>query len=245
MATKFEQFNKLHQGPGLFVLPNAWNAKSAQILEQKNFPAIATSSAAVADSLGYEDGEQMPFSSYLFIIRRILASTKLPLSIDLEMGYGLNADDIYANILCLIELGVVGINLEDSTFDRGQRRLQDAKTFTGTLGTIASRLAKDNLDLFLNVRCDTYLLDVPEKGAETKRRIRHYEDSGASGIFLPCISKEEDIEAAVKNTRLPLNVMRIPGLPHLETLESLGVKRVSTGPFLFIKTYENLSLITN
>jgi 2-methylisocitrate lyase-like PEP mutase family enzyme len=213
------------------------------LFQEKDFPAIATSSAAVAESLGYQDGEQMPFNSYLFIIRRIVAATKLPLSVDLEMGYGLTADDIYTNILSLIDLGVVGINLEDSAIHQGTRFLGMPKTFAHTLETIKNRLTADNLHLFINVRCDTYLLDVKDKRKETKERVSTYENSGADGIFLPCIREEQDIAAAVNATRLPLNVMYVPGLPDLETLQNLGVKRVSMGPSAFNKVYEKLILL--
>src|ERR1700761_2370323 len=140
MNTKFEQFNDLHHTSSIFVLPNVWNAKSALFFQEKDFPAIATSSAAVAESLGYEDGEQMPFNTYLFVIKRILAATQIPLSVDLEMGYASNADDIYTNILELINLGVVGINLEDSIIQQGTRILKKAQTFADTLVTIRNRL---------------------------------------------------------------------------------------------------------
>jgi 2-methylisocitrate lyase-like PEP mutase family enzyme len=239
MTTKFEQFNNLHRG--FFVLPNVWNAKSASVFQQKDFPAIATSSSAVAESLGYEDGEQMPFNSYLFIIRRIIAATQLLLSVDLEMGYGLTAEDIYTNILSLIDLGVVGINLEDSAIHQGTRFLDAPTTLAQKLETIKNRLVKDKLDLFINVRCDTYLLDVKDKQNETKERVKIYENSGADGIFLPCIREEQDIASAVNATRLPLNVMYVPGLPDNDTLQALGVKRVSMGTFAFNKAYETLS----
>ena len=244
MSTKFEQFKNLHHQPSLFVLPNVWNVKSALLFQEKDFPAIATSSAAVAESLGYEDGEQMPFNKYLFIIQRIAAATQLPLSVDLEMGYGPTAEAIYVNILSLIDLGVVGINLEDSAIHQGARFLDTPKTFAHTLETIKNRLTADNLDLFINVRCDAYLLDVKDKEKETKQRLKTYENSGADCIFLPCIREEQDIAAAVSATRLPLNVMYVPNLPDLDTLQDLGVKRVSMGPFAFNKVYENLSFIT-
>ena len=86
MSSNFEKFKDLHHSSGLFVLPNAWNAKSALLFQEKKFPAIATSSAAVATSLGYEDGEEMPFADYLFIIKRILSAVQIPLSVDIEIG---------------------------------------------------------------------------------------------------------------------------------------------------------------
>jgi 2-methylisocitrate lyase-like PEP mutase family enzyme len=243
MTTKFEQFDNLHHTANIFVLPNVWNAKSALFFQEMGFPAIATSSAAVAESLGYEDGEQMPFNTYLFVIKRILATVQIPLTVDLEMGYASRAEDIYTNILELINLGAIGINLEDSIIRQGTRSLQNAQTFAQTLEFIKNRLTIDNLDLFINVRCDTYLLDVPDKQKETGQRAKLYANSGANGLFLPCISEEEDIAAAAQATRLPLNVMQVPGLPKLDTLQELGVKRVSMGAFLFNKVYENLSFV--
>ena len=237
MSARFEQFKDLHSGKDLFILPNVWNAKSAAVFQEQGFRAVATSSFAVAESLGYSDGEGMPFSDYLFIIRRILSAIKIPLSVDIEMGYAATKEGIYENIHRLAEEGVVGINIEDSAIGSSGRVLKDAKTFGRTLEFLRSRLEASKIDLFINVRCDTFILDVPNKEKETKERMKIYEDSGADGIFLPCIRKEEDILAAVNNTRLPLNVMYLPGLPGWDVLQGLGVSRVSMGAFLFNKAY--------
>lgn len=241
MPSNFEKFKNLHHSSGLFVLPNAWNAKSALLFQENNFPAIATSSAAVAVSLGYADGEEMPFSDYLFIISRIASSLKIPLSVDIETGYGKSGEEIYNNILKLVDLGVVGINIEDSIIHKSGRVLKDEKLFAKTVEYIKNKLVADNLNLFINIRCDTYILNVENKNQETIKRLKVYESTGADGIFLPCIANEEDIAEAVSNTRLPLNVMCIPGLPDFETLNKLGVKRASMGPFLFNQVYKNVT----
>ena len=205
--SKFETFRELHHGKELFVLPNAWNAESASLLEQMEFPAVATSSSAVAATLGYEDGEQMPFSEYLFVVRRIAATIKVPFTVDMEMGYGETAEEIQTNISELARLGVVGINLEDSQVSNSKRALQDASTFAKKLSRIKALLASNGIDVFINVRCDTYLLNVDDKQGETTKRAKLYESSGADGLFLPCIVQREDIKSAVASTRLPLNVM--------------------------------------
>ncbi|MFL5745441.1 MAG: isocitrate lyase/phosphoenolpyruvate mutase family protein [Niastella sp.] len=236
------RFKQLHQS--FFILPNAWNPKSALRFQQENFPAVATSSAAVANSLGYEDGEAMPFDNYLFIIRRILATVQIPVTVDLEMGYGNTHEAIYANVRQLAELGVAGINIEDSTIQSNERKLQNAHQFAERIAFIKGKLANDHLDVFINVRCDTYLLNVANKQAETLARIPLYEAAGANGIFLPCISAEADIAEAVNRTTLPINVMCIPGLPDFKTLQSLGVKRVSMGPFLFNRLYDGIPALT-
>ena len=240
MSTKLQKFKALHHASELFVLPNAWDARSAIVFQEKKFPAIGTSSAAVANSLGYEDGENMPFADYLFVIKRILASIQIPLTVDMEMGYGKTNDEIVDNIVKLIEVGVVGINIEDSMIQASKRLLKDAEKFAKTIEYIKNRLQSQKLDLFVNIRCDTYILNVENKQKETISRLRQYESTGADGIFLPCISSEEDIAEAVSNTKLPLNVMVIPGLPDLERLNELGVKRVSMGPFMFQKVYNSI-----
>ena len=178
---------------------------------EQYFPAIATSSAAVANSLGYEDGEKMSFDEYLFVIKRILGSVNVPVTVDIETGYGKTKDDIYNNLRKVIELGVVGINIEDSVIVNGKRSLQDAKTFSSNIEFIRKKLREDNLELFINIRCDTYILNVENKAGETLNRLSVYNNCGADGIFLPCISNEEDIAEAVAHTKLPLNVMVIPG----------------------------------
>jgi 2-methylisocitrate lyase-like PEP mutase family enzyme len=240
MSSKFQKFKALHHANDLFVLPNAWDARSAIIFQEKQFPAIGTSSAAVANSLGYEDGENMPFADYLFVIKRILASVQIPLTVDMEMGYGETNDEIVANITKLVELGVVGINIEDSMIQASKRSLRDGEKFGKTIEYMRNKLQSQKMDLFINIRCDTYILNVDNKQKETISRLERYESTGADGIFLPCISNEEDIVEAVANTKLPLNVMVVPGLPDLARLNELGVKRVSMGPFMFQKVYNGI-----
>ena len=231
----YEKFKALHQGRQAFVLANAWNPESARIFQQNGFPAIGTSSAAIAKSLGYQDGEGMSFAAYLFIIRRMAGVTQVPFSVDLEMGFGETVAEIQANILQLSALGVVGINLEDSRITNGKRVLQDARSFAEKL----SRLRE--VPMFINVRCDTYLLGVAHPQEESTRRAQLYQAAGADGLFLPCIVDPEDIKAAVAATSLPLNVMAMPTLPDLGTLSHLGVKRLSMGPALFEWTYDQIN----
>jgi 2-methylisocitrate lyase-like PEP mutase family enzyme len=237
MSVPFKNFKDLHQSAGLFVLPNVWNVKSALAIQEKNFPAIATSSGAVASTLGYQDGGGLPFDDYLFVIKRILASVQIPVSVDMETGYGTSDEKIYANIRTLIDLGVAGINIEDSIVTGSGRVLTEAKILAKTIEYIKNRLASENADLFINVRCDTY---VANKKQETISRVKVYEAAGADGIFLPRISAEEDIAEVVSNTKLPLNVISVPGLPGFDILNKLGVKRVTMGPFLFNKVYANV-----
>ncbi|MEJ0034164.1 MAG: isocitrate lyase/phosphoenolpyruvate mutase family protein [Bacteroidota bacterium] len=235
MESKFEKFKKLHTANDLFILPNAWTPGSAILLEQCNYPAVGTSSSAVAASLGYSDGEGMPFEDYLFVIKRIAASVSIPVTIDMEMGYGKTDAAIYDNLRRLVEAGVVGINIEDSTLSNGKRVLKPADRFAETVAFLKDKLVNAGQALFINVRCDTFIAE--NMAGETFARLKLYEAAGADGIFLPFISKKEDITQAVAGTKLPLNVMCIHGLPEISELSKLGVKRVSMGPFLHNKTY--------
>ncbi|HVI45298.1 MAG TPA: isocitrate lyase/phosphoenolpyruvate mutase family protein [Chitinophaga sp.] len=237
MSSKFQQFKTLHEEQELFALPNAWDAASARTFQEKGFQAIGTSSAAVAGSLGFDDGEKMSFNDYLFVINRIHSVIQVPLTVDIETGYGTSNDEIYNNIQQLVSLGVSGINIEDSVINGASRQLQDAGIFAERLRYIRGRLEADKLELFINIRCDTYLLNIADKQAETQRRIEIYNNTGADGLFLPCIRLEEDILAAARSTKLSLNVMCIPGLPDFPTLYNLGVKRASMGPFMFSSIY--------
>lgn len=238
MLSNFEKFKALHHAENLFILPNAWDAKSAIVLEENKFNAIATSSSAVSESLGYPDGEGMPLSDYLFVIKRILTSVKVPVTVDFEMGYGKTKEEVFENIKKLAETGVAGINIEDSKIENSKRLLKDATEFAQMIEYVKSKLNAEKLSLFINIRCDTYLLSVKNKQAETTKRLKIYESTGADGIFLPCISNENDIAEAVSNTKLPVSVMCIPGLPGFDKLNELGVKRASMGPFLFSKAYQ-------
>jgi 2-methylisocitrate lyase-like PEP mutase family enzyme len=186
----------------------------------------------------------MPFSDYLFVISRIVSSVQIPLSVDMEMGYGKSDEEIYENIRKLIRLGVVGINIEDSILHGQARILKDANEFAGTVEFIKNKLETEQHKLFINIRCDTFILNVDNKLSQTIERLNIYDSTGADGIFLPCISAEDDIAAVVNKTKLPLNVMCIPGLPDFKTLNKLGVKRVSMGPFLFSKSYNEAGRLT-
>ena len=112
----YETFYQLHQQNKPLIIANAWNVKSAQIIEQNGYEAIATSSGAISNSLGYEDGEKIPFSELLYIVQRIKSCTNVPLSVDLEKGYSDNISELIENIQRLVDIGVAGINLEDSSW---------------------------------------------------------------------------------------------------------------------------------
>lgn len=242
--TKFLEFKELHYQTQPLIIGNVWNVQSAKVYEKLNFQAIGTSSAAIAHSLGYEDGEQMPFSDLLFIVERISKSISLPVSVDVEFGYGNTATEIAHNIIALEKLGIVGINIEDSFFENGERKLKDSLRFSQLLQEVKSLLTQQEISIFINVRCDAFLLNIQNVLQVALERIAMYEQAGADGIFLPCITQESDIAQIISQIKTPLNVMCIPELPNFETLETLGVKRISMGNFLNHYTYTSLENMT-
>lgn len=224
----------MHQQATPLLLCNVWDVASAKTAEKMGFSAIGTSSAAIASMLGYQDGEEMLFEELLFIVKRIAACSKLPLTVDIEAGY---SDDplVTANyIKALTTVGVVGINLEDSKVN-GLRTLFDANTFADYLSKIKQELRQQQIDIFINVRTDTFLLGEENALLATQKRMSLYQNAGANGLFVPCITKVDDIQAVVNAINLPVNVMCMPNLPDFDTLTTLGVKRISMGNFLFDK----------
>lgn len=240
MSTNVQQFRKLHLQQEPLLLGNVWDAQSARVFENRQYKAIGTSSAAVAEALGYSDGENMHFAEYLFVIRRIRASTALPFTVDLEGGYGETAQDVVKNIKQLVELGVAGINIEDSVVKDGVRTILPMEVFADKLEKITRKLGNEHIDIFINVRCDAWLLGLPNAKEEAISRIAAYEVAGVDGIFLPCITQPEDIRAVVNVSGLPINVMCMPNLPEFSTLQSLGVKRISMGNFVNGSVYKKL-----
>jgi 2-methylisocitrate lyase-like PEP mutase family enzyme len=234
----FDSFLKLHQQETPLLIGNFWDVNSARIFEQHGFKAIATSSSAVAHLLGYEDGEQIPFELLLQLAKKTTESTQIPCSVDLEKGYSRTVGGIVDNIKRLYDVGIVGINLEDTI--PGTRQLQDPNEFQQTLGKIVDQLTKQGIKMFLNIRTDAFLIGLDNALPETISRIKKYTQAGANGIFVPCIVREDDIEIVTGSTQLPVNVMCMPGLPGFPVLSKLGVKRISMGSFMHRATNTEL-----
>ncbi|KDM93126.1 isocitrate lyase/PEP mutase family protein [Photobacterium galatheae] len=225
-----QEFKQLHQQTTPFIIGNVWDAASARCAQQAGYQALGTSSAAIASLLGYEDGEQIPFAELVFMVRRIAAVSKLPLSVDIEAGFSRNPEVIALHIQQLAALGVAGINIEDSRVD-ADRTLVPAEEFAAILSAVKAILQHDQTEVFLNVRCDAFLLGLDNACAETVKRAQIYQMAGADGLFVPCLTQAEHIKAVVAASRLPVNVMAMPDLPYFEVLAGLGVKRISSGNF--------------
>lgn len=227
----FEKFSQLHQNTTPLLLGNIWDVSSAKLFETAGYKAIGTSSMAVANAFGLEDGEKLEFEALFQLAKRVIKAVNIPFTVDIEGGYSRKINDIVENMKKLHDIGVVGVNLED-TIMADTRQFQSISDFQKILSKIAEDLSKNNIKFFLNIRTDGFLLGMPNALVETLLRIKAYESAGASGIFVPCIITERDIHEVVSATHLPVNVMCMPDLPSFEKLKSLGVKRISAGPFV-------------
>ena len=238
----FETFVQLHQQHIPLLLGNIWNVQSAKMFEAAGYKAIGTSSMAVANAFGYDDGEQIPFDILLQLAKRVVETVKIPFTVDVEGGFSRTAEGIIGNIQKLHDAGVAGINIED-TIAGSTSTLQPVTAFEKTLTTVNDYLSRNNIKVYINVRTDGFLLGMPTALAETIHRIKRYEATGINGIFVPCITNSNHIKQVVQSTALPINVMCMPALPTFDELTALGVKRISMGAFFFEKVYKNAATL--
>ncbi|MBA3647421.1 MAG: isocitrate lyase/phosphoenolpyruvate mutase family protein [Chitinophagales bacterium] len=233
----YEIFHNLHQQNKPLIIANAWNVTSARVFLDNGYKAIATSSSAIANSLGYEDGEKISFGEMFFVVQRIISGIDIPLSVDMETGYSPNISEVITNIEKLFDIGVVGINLEDS---------QGKDLFIEKLTRIKNHLARKNMQLFVNARTDSFLENLPAALELTLDRLHPYEEAGADGIFVPFVKEKDEIKKITSATTLPVNVLCMPDLRSIEDLAECGVRRISMGSFLFKAHYNQLDkLIKN
>lgn len=224
---KAARFRGLHAGPDILLLPNAWDVASARLFEAAGFPAIATTSAGIAWSLGYPDGERISRGEMAKAIARIAAAVKVPVSADLERGYGPVPKFVRQAVEGAWEAGAVGINLEDGTDDR-VRPLRDIDVQCERI-----RAARGvSAELVINARTDVYHrsnLAERSRFAEAVKRGNAYLKAGADCVFTPGVSDAETIRQLAKALDGPLNVLASPGLPPVAELRALGVRRLSVG----------------
>jgi 2-methylisocitrate lyase-like PEP mutase family enzyme len=230
-AQKAEQFRKMHHGPRLLFLPNAWDVVSARILEECGHPAIATSSAAVAFSLGYPDGQRISRDEMLEVAGRIARAVEIPVTADLEAGYGTTVKDMVETVKAAIAAGVIGMNLEDVTGD-DESSFVDLPLQVEKIRAICDTAKSLGVPFVLNARTDIYLMPIgPEstRFEHTVERLRAYRDAGASCLFAPCLYDRDTIAKLVKALEAPVNILANPACPPIAELEKIGVARVSAG----------------
>lgn len=217
------QFHQLHHD-GLLILTNVADATGARIVEQLGCKAVATSSAAVAWAHGYPDGNALPLERLISTVESIARVISVPLTVDIEAGYSNDLARVAEVIDAVIAAGAVGINIEDGA---SPPELLAHKI------EIARQVAeRRQVTLFINARTDVYLkglVPAEDRVAETLRRAALYQAAGADGLFAAGVTAEYEIAALCQGTSLPVNVLGLPGLPSLDELKALGVRRLSAG----------------
>ena len=218
-------FRSLHHGTELLLLPNAWDAGSARLIESLGAAAIATTSAGVAWSRGYPDGDVLPIEELLTTVREIARVIRVPLSVDIEGGYSSDPTVVSQLVTRVVDMGAVGLNIEDGA---GTPDLLCAK-----IEAARRAAAGSSVDLFINARTDVYLRELATGDAAVEEvigRAKRYHAAGCDGIFVPILTDDRAIEAiAAAIAPLPLNIMLMPGLPSNSVLHKQGVRRLSAG----------------
>jgi 2-methylisocitrate lyase-like PEP mutase family enzyme len=217
-------FRNLHRGEAPLVLANAWDAGSARLIESIGAPAIATTSAGVAWSLGYPDGDRLPITLLVASVAGIARVIRVPLTVDIEGGYADDPAAVEETVGQVVDAGAVGINIEDGAGapDLLCRKIESARRAGERRG----------IALFVNARTDVYLRGLApaeRRVEESVARAERYRAAGADGIFVPRLIKAAEIERVAAAVGLPLNVMAVPGLPSLAEMKGLGVRRLSAG----------------
>jgi 2-methylisocitrate lyase-like PEP mutase family enzyme len=225
------QFLALHDGRKTLLLPNAWDVASARIFEEAGFPAVGTSSAGIANSLGYPDGQKISRSEMLAVVRRIAGAVGIPVTADMEAGYGAKPEDVAQTAREVLAAGAVGMNLEDLADGRADL-LADVSLQKEKIRAVIETSARAGVPFVLNARTDVFLASIgaPETQlAHTIERLNAYRDAGAQCLFAPGVKDKETIAQLVRGVHGPLNILATAGTPPVADLEKLGVARVSVG----------------
>lgn len=238
-TTKARLFRQMHDRSHILLLPNAWDAGSARVFAGAGSVAIATTSAGVAWSLGYADGENAPLDEVLAATGRIARAVELPVTADIESGYGVTTDAVADSVRAFIASGVVGINLEDGLHAPGAlRSIED-----GVARIRAARAAADQagVPIVINARTDTYMLGFGDSAEarfdETVRRGRAYLAAGADCLYPIGLADAAILENLVRTLNAPINVGARPGLPNMAELARMGIARISLATRLTTLAY--------
>jgi 2-methylisocitrate lyase-like PEP mutase family enzyme len=228
---KGRRFLELHNGPKILILPNAWDVASARIFEEAGFPAIATTSAGVAFSLGYTDGEKIPREDMLAAVRRIAEAVEVPVTADMEAGFGSTPEQVAETARAVMAAGCVGMNLEDGA-EAKPDFLVDLNRQVEIIRAVLEAAAAHGMPFVLNARTDIFLNGIgpaETRLARTIERLNAYHAAGAQSLFAPGVKDRETIAQLARHVAGPLNILATVGTPPISELQELGVARVSLG----------------
>jgi 2-methylisocitrate lyase-like PEP mutase family enzyme len=231
--------HSLHTDDAVLVLANAWDAASARIAETAGAPAVATTSAGVAWSLGVPDGDRLSRDHALAATARVAAVVGVPVTADIEGGYASDPQGVAETIRGVLAAGAVGVNLEDASY-AGPQPLRTTAEQAARITAAREAADAEGIPLYLNARTDTYLRSVGEPDGrlqDTLDRAAAYLDAGASGIFVPGVADPATVAELAKGIAAPLNILVGPGSPTVPELAALGVARVSAGSSIAAAAY--------
>lgn len=228
-SEKAAAFLALHDRSRILVLPNAWDVASARIFEAAGFHAIGTTSAGVAATLGYADGERVSRQEMIAAVARIAGAVAVPVSADIEGGYGESAAAVAETVRAVLAAGAVGINLEDSSRSR-PGSLLDVALQVERIRAAREAAAATGVPLVINARTDIYLIEGATGQLDTAvRRANSYREAGADCLFVVGVRDPDTIATLAREINGPLNIMVLAGVPPVAELARLGVARVSMG----------------
>ncbi|MER5933736.1 isocitrate lyase/phosphoenolpyruvate mutase family protein [Streptomyces sp. NPDC002054] len=226
-------FTALHDPAAPLALANAWDVASARIVEAAGAPAVATTSAGVAWSLGAPDGDSLARDRVLDLIARVVAAVAVPVTADIEGGFGADPDAVGETVTGVLAAGAAGINIEDGS--------RSPAEYAERLAAARAAAERAGVPLYINARIDTYLRGVGEAGParldETLARAARYLEAGASGVFVPGVHDPATVAELAQGIPAPLNILASPGAPTVAELGALGVARVSLGSWVAEAAY--------
>ncbi len=225
-----ERFRAMHRGPSLLLLPNAWDPLSARIFAAAGFPAIATTSGGVSWAIGYADGEAAPWEEVVAATRRIARSVLVPVTADIEAGFGDTPDAVGKSVGEIIEAGAVGVNLEDGT-PRGATPIRTIADMAERIRAGRETARAAGVAIVINARTDLYLRNIGDPASrfdEAVERGKAYLAAGADCFYPITLSDRDTIARLVTALRAPVNINVRAGSPSVAELEALGVARAST-----------------
>jgi 2-methylisocitrate lyase-like PEP mutase family enzyme len=231
LKAKADAFRIMHHAPPLLVLPNAWDVVTARLFVKAGARAIATTSAGIAATLGYADGQNVPRELMMEAIARIANAVDVPVTADIESGYADLPKELGESMRAVINAGAIGVNLEDATGDASQPLFALEEQIERIR---AAREAADDLNIpvVINARTDVYLEKVGEPAtrfAETVRRLNAYHEAGADCLFVPGVTDMPTLTQLVQSALGPLNVLAGHGMPPVADLQHIGIARLSVG----------------
>ena len=241
LAARFRDLNLA----GRLLLPNAWDAASARIFEDAGFPAVGTTSAGIANARGLPDGERIGRDAMVREIASIVRAVDRPVTADIEAGYGHAPADVAATVNAVLDVGVVGINLEDNAHRADAPPLYSIAEQAARIRAARDAADERRIHLVINARTDSFLLGLDERIEMTIERGRAYLQAGADLVFVPGLIDPEVVRHVTGAITGPISLMAMPGAPAARVLFDAGASRISLGNCAMLATLGALRAIAN